>query len=314
MGLITTPYEVISARQGSGTLFSAGAFGIFLFMSFVLSLVNLFFLLFFEEGKFEPMKQMVLFVFTQSDVESLPACASVLRQQRFDSVWVLINPSVFVDTKQQETARLKDIADLEAAISQCAIRRDWAGCSGYQAQLDAKKLEVVTAVKDAWKSLPEAARKAAEDRIVGLLGTPCGTNQRFQPLPDHYETGKFIDALHAVRQNWHAPCIPPNFSLHFASTLAKEAKGEQVTVKETPISPPAPVAAPPAPKPVKKHQGNPMMSDPRYRELVRMTPDQLGQVGIEMGLKVAGTSRQIAAQIWKAEAAKKMKLESVESY
>lgn len=256
------------------------------------------------------MKQCILLVFTQADVDALPSCATVLRQQRFDSVWVLINPSVFVDTKQQETARLKDIADLEAAITQCATRRDWAGCSGYQAQLDAKKLEVVTAVKDAWKSLGAEARKAAEDRIIGLLGTPCGTNQRFQPLPDHYETGKFIDALHAVRQNWHAPCIPPNFSLHFASTLAKEAKGEQVTVKETPISPPAPVVVPPVPKPVKKHQGNPMLSSPRYRELIRMTVDQLEEVGLQQRLKVAGTVRQIAAQIWKAEA----KLESVEAY
>jgi hypothetical protein len=249
------------------------------------------------------VKQLILLIQTQADVEALPAAARVIQSERYEAAWVLLSPAVLVDTKAAESSHQKDISDLEAAIERCARARDWDGCRAYQTQLDAAKLKKVVEVGEAWKSLTADQKKIAGDKLIQSFGQPC-PNIQFQPLPDHYEPRNFIDALNSIRKNWHAPCVPPSFVLTWASTLAANAgvaSAPLPAVALMAIQQPPAGASTNTPPPAPKSGGNPMFSDPRYRELGAMTIDQLGELALRLKLTVAGNAAKIRATIWKHE-------------
>jgi hypothetical protein len=251
------------------------------------------------------MKQLILLCQSQADVDALPAAAAVIRAERYDALWFLFSPAVLVDTKAASAQHDRDIADLEAQIARCSQARDWAGCQGYQTQLDAKKLDRVTAVKDAWKTLSKPEQDAAAQSVFGAFfdARPCA-NIRPEMFRDHYEPAQFIDALNSIRKAWHAPCAPGTFTLTWASNLAGSA-GNMNTTAPAPlvtldigaISPPTP----PAPKaaPAKKEP------DPRRRTLMSMNIGQLGDEAIKAGFTPSGSRMKIVNDIIKAEEAKK---------
>jgi len=73
--------------------------------------------------------------------------------------------------------------------------------------------------------------------------------------------------------------------------------------KANPLPPTTASTPPPLAREVEtaKRMGNPMMSDPRYLALSKMSIAQLGEIVQGYNLNIGGSPRQIAAGIWKYE-------------
>lgn len=255
------------------------------------------------------MKQCIALCQTQQDIESLLPAARVLILESYQAVWLLYSPAVLVDTKAAEAEHQRNIDGLNAAIARCAAAEDFEGAKAYKIQRDAALLDRVTKVKDAWKAIAPFEQNEAEKRLFQpFMDALPGIGVRVQRLPDHYEPSQFIDALNSIRKAWHAPCVPPSFTLTWVSTLA--GSQHQVILHE-PLPPPKidvkTVAAPPAPDEKSGKSGNPMYNDKRYKELRDMTPDQIFAIGSKIGVPPAelkGTIGKIRAAVWKHEKAK----------
>lgn len=267
------------------------------------------------------MKQCILLAQSQSDIESLLPAARVLILESYQAVWLLYSPAVLVDTKAAEAEHQKNIDGLNAAIARCAAAEDFEGAKAYKIQRDAALLDRVTKVKDAWKAIAPFEQNEAEKRLFQpFMDALPGIGVRVQRLPDHYEPSQFIDALNSIRKGWHAPCVPPSFTLTWVSTLAN-SDGRRTLVVENARPPhPADVAAEAAkqaarvvvvplttPDEKSGKSGNPMYNDKRYKELRDMTPDQIFAIGSKIGVPPAelkGTIGKIRAAVWKHEKTK----------
>jgi hypothetical protein len=309
VGLMTSPNDVMLACVGrNGTLFSAAALGIVFLFAVYLWRVNCVLPTRPRFGTLAPVKTLLLLIQTQSDVTALPIAAQVVKAERYEAVWAILSPAVLVDTQAAEAEHQRNLQGLEEAIARCAKTRDWGGAQAYETQLAAAKLQKVAAVKDAWKSLTEAEKKVAGDKIIQSFGSPC-PNIRFQPLADHYEPAQFIDALNSIRKNWHAPCVPPGFTLTWASEMARNVSVQPV---HEPVSQTATVTLEQVQQPPAGSEANKGAAPeekkgythlPRFKELCKMGIEQLGEIALKLKLTPKGTRLGVAHQVMKAELA-----------
>lgn len=246
------------------------------------------------------MRQLLLLVQTQEHVDALRGAATTILSERYDGLWVLFSPAILVDTKAAASEFDKNIADLTAAKDRCKAADDFDGARAYKTQLDAELLERNAKVRDSWKAMTEADRDAATQRVLGsFLEQFPADRLRVERMHDHYEPGQFIDALNAHRKAWFVPFTPGSFAFAWPTSFGAAAAPAALI---PPPAPPVPSISLPLPTPEpKKPGGNPMFTSPRYRELSRLTVNQLGEIMIKHGLNLSGTATKIAAGIWKHE-------------
>lgn len=257
------------------------------------------------------MRQLLLFIQSQDHVDALANAAPVIKSENYEGIWVLFSPAVLVDTKSAASAFDKNIADLTAAKDRCKAADDFDGARAYKTQLDAALLERNAKVRDSWKAMSPADQEAATVRVLGsFLDQFPADKLRAERMHDHYEPGQFIDALNAHRKAWFVPFTPGNFTFAWPTSfqVAKQAAPAALPVSSAPNSiagaalsvASAALSQPQAAEP-KKPGGNPMFTSPRYRELSRLTVNQLGEIMLKHGLNLSGTAAKIAAGIWKHE-------------
>jgi hypothetical protein len=271
------------------------------------------------------MKQQLLLCQSQADSDALLPAVPALVSAGVNAIWLLYSPVVLVDTKAAEAEHQRNIDGLNASIARCTAAEDFQGALAYKVQRDAAVLERATAVKDAWKKLAVYEQAEAEKKLFTpfLEGMgAAGISVRVQRLTEHYETPHFIDALNSIRKSWFAPCAPGTFSMDWVSNVAaaemmikKDIAQAKATVLYAPTISATPAeirlaetvkahkaivesAALPA---AEKLKGNPMHRDPRYKQLMDLNIDQLGELALKLTLKVSGTAGKIRKQIWEHE-------------
>lgn len=250
------------------------------------------------------LRQLLLLVQSQADVDALPAAADAYNTLGFNALWVLFSPVVLVDTKAVSAEYDGNIAGLRAQIQACKDADDFDGAKGYKGQLDDAIMQKTIKVKEAWRTLTQEQQAAAQDRVFGPFFAKLPKERiRIESLREHFEPTFFIDALASVKKAWFVPFTPGSFAMDWAANLAAAVVKE--ASPDPKVSPPAalpPVPAPPTPKPEpKKSGGNPMFTDPRYRELTRFPIDELGRIMTKHRLILSGSASKIAAGIWKHE-------------
>jgi len=252
------------------------------------------------------IRQLLLLVQSQADVDALPSAADAYNAQGFNALWLLFSPVVLVDTNAVSAEYDANIAALRTQIEACKTADDFDGAKGYKAQLDDFVMQKTIKVKEAWRTLTPEQQTAAQERVFGPFFAKL-PKERIRPevLREHFEPASFIDALASVKKAWFVPFTPGSFTMDWAANLGASTAVQQPA--RNPEVPKAPAPAIPAPTPAKaKSGGNPMFTSDRYRELTRLPIDELGRIMTGHGLNLSGSASKIAAGIWKHEQGKKV--------
>lgn len=252
------------------------------------------------------LKQLLLLIQDQRDVDALPGAAVAYASQGYNGLWVLFSPAVLVDTATASAEHDKNIKAREAQIDQCVARRDFAGAREHQIALDAAILEKTAKVKEAWRTLTPDAQKAATERVFGAFFDAL-PKERVRPeqMREHYEANEFIAALNAIKKGWFAPYTPGDFTLTWARELAKWKWSTS-----------APTEVKPNPhrgedtnfvKPTKAKTERPPLptQHPRFKELVLMSIDDIGAHALSLGINPNGMQLlKLRHSVFKAEKAR----------
>lgn len=223
------------------------------------------------------MRQLLLLVQSQSDVEALPTAAAAIKPS-YEGVWLLFSPAVLVDSKTASAEHDANIAALQAAIDRCKATEDFDGAKGYKVQRDDAVLQKTVKVKEAWKTLTQAQQDTATERVFGSFVAALGIpNLRVESMQDHYEPSQFIAALNARKPAWFAPYVPGTFTIAWATSFVEESKEKRAVA-------PIPEVVKTVPEPVEpKERALLPTQHPRFKELVNMGLD-LGQHAMTLGL------------------------------
>lgn len=250
------------------------------------------------------MKQILLLVQSQADVDALPAASAAIKTAGYQGLWMLFSPAVLVDSKAAEAEHEQNLSALRTAIQRCKDADDFDGAKGYKAQLDAALLDRAAKVKDSWKQLTDQQRETAIARVFGqFFDSKPAPNVRPEMFRDHYEPAQFIDALNSVRKGWFAPYVPGSFTLAWAASFAgNDAVTASLPVNKTsalgpivPVTPPKPTEPPKERKPLPTQH-------PRFKQLRSLGVDGLGRHAIEMGLNPNGKSQlALTHEVFKKE-------------
>lgn len=217
-------------------------------------------------------KNLLLLVQSESHAAALPAFAQSIHG-KYDGIWLLFSPACLVDEASASKEHDRNITALNKAIENCKTSEDFDGAKAYKEKRDAALLEKATRVKESWKTLSEADRKAAEDRLLdGFAAAKPAPNMRLEMLKEHYEPAQFIDALNSVRKAWFVPFVPGTFDLKWPHTNGSVPAASDKA---------APKLSVPAPAAEKKPD---MRKHPRIKILSAMNLIQLGDHATSIGI------------------------------
>lgn len=232
-------------------------------------------------------RQLLLLVQSQADVDALPAAADAYNAQGFNALWLLFSPVVLVDTKAVSAEYDGNIAALRAQIEACKSADDFDGAKGYKAQLDDAVMQKTIKVKEAWRTLTEEQQAAAQERVFGPFFAKLPKERiRVEAFREHFEPSFFIDALASVKKAWFVPFTPGSFTMTWASDLGSSEAVPMVQGR-IPLPPKPAVQEPEKPRALLPTQ------HPRFKELVMMGVEGLGQHALTLGINPNG--KQILA-------------------
>lgn len=250
------------------------------------------------------MKQILLLVQSQSDVDALPNAAAAIKSRGIQGLWMLFSPAVLVDSKAAEAEHEQNLTGLRTAIQRCKDADDFDGAKAYKQQLDAALIDRAAKVKDSWKQLTDAQRETAIARVFGtFFDSKPAPNIRPEMFRDHYEPAQFIDALNSVRKGWFAPYVPGSFEMAWAASFAAaSAFAPTVEVVQSPVTVTKPVVSAPI-EPPKERKPLPTQH-PRFKQLRSLGVDGLGRHAIELGLNPNGKNQlALTHEVFKKEIA-----------
>jgi len=257
------------------------------------------------------MKLYLLLVQNQEHLNSLPGAFEELKRRGTDGVWLVFSPAVLVNPETAAKEFDVIIRDITEAMESCAKRLDFDSAKSYKTKLDAQILEKTTKIGQAYRTLTREQSNAAFDALFGMYQVdPPIPKMQITQHTDHYEPGDAIAMLNSLKGAWFDPFTPGSYEIGWPTALDAGYKepsrivvppaAAPVVAKANPLPPSASVP-PPLAREVEKQRGNPMMSDPRYRQLVGMSVAQLGEIVQGYNLNLGGNVQKIAAGIWKHE-------------
>jgi hypothetical protein len=237
--------------------------------------------------------RLLLLIQTHAHAAALMGCIPHI-QAHYDWIWIVYSPAVLADPATVEMEYDARIADLTRAARECYSREDGAGGDAYKAQRDAAILEKSAKVKDAWKALATEQQTAAVNRLFkpffDIIKSDPTMKAGIYQCQDHFETTAHVEMQNSLKA---APAaknfLAGEYMIGWPTSLPKSGEIQQKP-EEIPAKTPVPVAAP-APAPTAatptattKKRGRPPI-DPRLRELMQMSLDDLGPIAFELGIK-----------------------------
>lgn len=159
--------------------------------------------------------KLLLLVHSESDVAHLDGAARAILASAITGVWVVFSPSITVKASEVTTKLDAEIAQLRQAEQQAATRTDYKTAEEYKAQRQGKELDRQKALQDAWKTAPEADRKARVQAIFEpfskTLRGKAGLNAKITAHSDHYDREQWIAMLNSLSGVWFKEMVPGSF-------------------------------------------------------------------------------------------------------
>lgn len=171
-------------------------------------------------------------VFTAADLAALPNTVAWLKTQKPERVLFLVNPSVGITGPELTLVHDKKIALLEAEKKAAAQADQFELAKTKKTELEGAIMERDAALREGWKSVPEAQRKAVYARVLAGLGT--------EPvmLREAYSADEQFTMLNSFRAQWPLDIRLDNFVLVWPQAVRK------LDTAYIPPSAPAPLSQP----------------------------------------------------------------------
>lgn len=249
--------------------------------------------------------KLLLLVHSESDVAHLGAAAKAITNSAITGIWVVFSPAITVNSSEAAAKLDTEIEQLRAAEKQAADRSDYTAAAGYKTQREGKELDRAKALRDAWKTAPEEARKAKTQAIFSPFVEPLkavGLNVRVTGHSDHYEREQWVAMLNSLSGVWFKPFTPGSFIVGWPESVkdalpAREMVPEIVGRESARLQEKLEQAQA-AQKPVQK---TPI---PRADELASMKHFSLVSVAKKLGIETEGKVKSaLIDEILKAESA-----------
>lgn len=236
------------------------------------------------------MKQILLLVQNQTDVDSLPVATAQIKKLGTEGVWLLFSPTVLTDTETASREHDVTIRDIEEAMKAAAGRLDFAGAAQYKLKLDSAILDKADNVKTAYKRLSTQEQEAAFNRVFKTFtDNPPAKNINVTQLSDHYEPSNWIEMLNSIKGAWFSPFVPGTFSVAWASSFS-----------DAPVANVAPAAPPVDAEAQEASKSNFVTSRPEFKAILAMGLDGMGHEAISLGMNPSGMNRlKLAHAIYK---------------
>lgn len=249
--------------------------------------------------------KLLLLVQTESDVQHLDAAAKAILNSSITGVWTVFSPAITVNSSEAAAKLDTEIEQLRAAEKQAADRSDYTAAAGYKTQREGKELDRAKAVRDAWKTAPEEARKAKTQAIFNPFLEPlkaAGLNVRVTGHSDHYEREQWVTMLNSLSGVWFKPFTPGSFIVGWPESVETSIK--MASALPTPSRLPV---VPATGKPISKEEMDEKLNgSTRRAELEATHHMSLRPLAKGLGIDVTGKkTEQIIDLILEAEAAGK---------
>lgn len=259
--------------------------------------------------------RILLLVHTHQHAAALHECIPHLKAN-YQWCWVVYSPAVLADPATVEKEYDQQIADLNKAMRDCYSREDGAGGDSYKSRRDAAVLEKSAKVKEAYKTLSPEQQRAAEDRMFkGFYDAKPCPHVAISRHPDHFETAAHVELQNSLKAGMKPGYLAGDYvvawptSLPKGASLAEISKATDVliqTLKPSTAAPPSGGPAPSVTKATKKEDKRKTRTvDPRLRELMQMSLDDLGPIAFELGIKptdpIAGKRMALVHRVFEME-------------
>lgn len=240
------------------------------------------------------MSKLLLLVQSDADVSHLDAAARAILNSAITGVWVVFSPAITVNASEAAAKLDTEIAQLRAAERQAADRSDYTAAEGYKVQREGKELDRAKALRDAWKTAPEEARKAKVEEIFKpFLAAlqPKGLNVKTTGHSDHYDREQWVAMLNSLTGVWFKPFMPGSFVVAWPESVETSIKMVEIPLQ------PAITIQPTAEDLQKSREQRAAQSDHKNRraELEEMHHMSIRPLAKKYGIEATGKSEMIEA-------------------
>lgn len=223
--------------------------------------------------------KLLLLIHSESDVAHLGAAAKAITNSAITGIWVVFSPAITVNSSEAAAKLDTEIEQLRAAEKQAADRSDYTAAAGYKTQREGKELDRAKALRDAWKTAPEEARKAKTQAIFNPFLEPlkaAGLNVRVTGHSDHYEREQWVTMLNSLSGVWFKPFTPGSFIVGWPESVETSIKSGLTPVGVGVVA---------------QNITLPQGASTRREELEALHPMKLGPLMRSLGLDPEGKSR-----------------------
>lgn len=153
------------------------------------------------------MKKTIILLLDQADIDALPTVAEFIRQNPTEYIFVLHNPQLGLDRSQDVSALDEKIEALNREADAAAARRDTLAFGDFVQKINDLRTQRDLALTKGFKEIAADRRQAA---YAAMLKPLAGLAREMvaYPLPEPFESGDYVQALHSVaRNNYHPKWI-----------------------------------------------------------------------------------------------------------
>lgn len=153
------------------------------------------------------MKKTIILLLDQADIDALPTVAEFIRQNPTEYIFVLHNPQLGLDRSQDVSALDEKIDALNREADAAAARRDTLAFGDFVQKINDLRTQRDLALTKGFKEIAADRRQAA---YAAMLKPMAGLAREMvaYPLPEPFESGDYVQALHSVaRNNYHPKWI-----------------------------------------------------------------------------------------------------------
>lgn len=116
------------------------------------------------------LTKVIVPVFTQSDLESLPNCLRYLAQQGTETLLVLHGPNVGVVNAEATKEFDEKISAQETRKKELTLVENYADAQKAKEQIETLRVDRDMAIREAWKKVPEDQRQAMYKKAFANIG------------------------------------------------------------------------------------------------------------------------------------------------
>ena len=243
------------------------------------------------------MNRVLVPILTADDLPNLPILASALAELRPEVVVILNSPSVGV-TASDLTAEIdKQIEKLEQSKLDATAREDFDAAKAWKGQIEERKMDRQSLLRDGWKQVSADARQSAYDTaIIHPLREklePLGVTIQQAALPEDSTHEDFHGTMANLVRNWPFESLPLG---KFSTIPPRSTFRKAIVAAPQPISSESKGTTAPKPPKAQKTVSAPLTRDEK-REFYRKYFMAFRKSAKELGLNIVGQDKNSVIEL-----------------